>query len=285
VKAKIEDFAREVGDVADLEKLEHAHAATSSPMQIEEINWKQQNQAMREMDSALTSVAGINQELKARIEKASSLEAELQASGRELVETRKSLAKRMNAAADLGPTYDQLERYYKTLLEQNKALNRAQKARQERASEMLAKVSSLQDRFPALQSQLKAGSIGKEMQSKIASVLPIIANKSIDKQRDQLTRIREKLDALTLAFQSRRTLPPPDLKRDPGISSVPTEPSKEAAAGISKADLKKSQSTAGKISVQCNLSLPSCRKWLFLKTKKLQLNKIKTNVSNELNVE
>jgi chromosome segregation ATPase len=280
VKAKIEDFAREVSDVADLEKLEHVHAATSSPMQIEEKNWKQQNQAMREMDSALASVAGMNQKFKARIEKASSLETELQASGRELVGTRKSLAKRMSAAADLGPTYDQLERYYKTLLEQNKALNRAQRARQERASEMLAKVSSLQDRFPALRPQLKAASIGKEMQSKIASVLPIIANKSIDKQRDQLTRIREKLDALTLAFQSRRTLPTPDLKRDPGISSVPTEPSKEAAAGISKADPKKSQSTAGKISVQCNLSLPSCRKWLFLRTNKLQRNKSKTNVAN-----
>lgn len=282
VKAKIEGFARKVGDGAKLAKLDQVDTETPSPGQVGRKNGSQQSQAMRKIDSLLARIAGMSQELNARVEQISKLEAELQASGRQLDKMKNSLAKQMAAADDLDPRYAQLEPYYKTLLVQNKALDRAQRAHQERASELLTRVASLQDRLPALHSQLQASSIGEEIQSKIASVLPILAMENIDQRRNQLAKIREKLGALSLSLQSRRTMPPPEFKSDTETSSVRTEPSKKPATGISKAAPKKSKKTAGKLSVECDLARPSCRKWLFLRKKRLQFKSDTTNVSNEL---
>jgi chromosome segregation ATPase len=265
-----------------LAKSDQVDAETPSPGQVGRKNGSQQSQAMRKIDSLLARIAGTIHELNARVEQISKLEAELQASGRQLDKMKNSLAKQMAAADDLDPRYAQLEPYYKTLLVQNKALDRAQRAHQERASELLTRVASLQDRLPVLHSQLQVGSIGEEIQSKIASVLPILAMENIDQRRNQLAKIREKLGALSLSLQSRRTMPPPELKSDTETSSVRTEPSKKPATGISKAAAKKSKKTAGKLSVECDLARPSCRKWLFLRKKGLQVKNDTTNESNEL---
>jgi len=285
VKAKIEGIARKAGDGPKLANLDHVDTETPTQGPIGRKSQAPQSQAIRKIDSLLARIAGTSQELNARIEQISKLEVEVQATGRELEKRKNSIAKQMTGAADLDPRYAQLESSYKTLLDQNKALDRAQMVHQERASELLTRVTSLQDRLPPLQSQLQASSIGEEIQSKIESVLAMIGTEDIDLRRNDLARIRKKLGAISLSLQSRRTMSAPDLKRDAGTPSVRAVPSKKPAALISKANPKESQNTAGKIKVECKLTLPSCRKWLFLRKKKLLLENDTANVPNGLTVD
>ena len=87
----------------------------------------------------------------------------------------------------------------------------------------------------------------------------------------------------TLGAVSSRRLPPP---REPSDNSITKSISdggdqKEQPIGsIAKAKPEQGNKTASGAAVQCDLSRPSCRRWLFLKNKKFQ--RVKALVVNEI---
>jgi hypothetical protein len=58
--------------------------------------------------------------------------------------------------------------------------------------------------------------------------------------------------------------------------------SQEPVAAVAEDAIKKSKKTPAAGSLECNRSRPSCRRWLFLRKKRLQLNKGTNNVTSQL---
>ncbi len=87
----------------------------------------------------------------------------------------------------------------------------------------------------------------------------------------------------TLGAVSSRRLPPPRVPSDNTITKPISDggDQKEQPVGsIAKAKAEQGNKTASGAAVQCDLSRPSCRRWLFLKNKKFQ--RVKALVANQI---
>ena len=87
----------------------------------------------------------------------------------------------------------------------------------------------------------------------------------------------------TLGAVSSRRLPPPRVPPDNTITKAISDggdQQEQPIGSIAKAKPEQVKKTASGEAVQCDLSRPSCRRWLFLKNKKFQ--RVKALVVNEI---
>jgi len=87
----------------------------------------------------------------------------------------------------------------------------------------------------------------------------------------------------TLGAVSSRRLPPPRVSPDNTITksiSDGGDQQEQPIGSIAKAKLEQGKKPASSAAVQCDLSRPSCRRWLFLKNKKFQ--RVKALAVNEI---
>ena len=209
MKSTINGIGQVNGDEALRTRSDDAQAATSISAQVTEEDQELQRQAMAEVNTSQSRLAKTIAELDNRLGRLSELEDKLQASGNQREQSKSALKQRLVAIADQERRFAKLQKRQQALLGRFDALRQARSESVKRASQVLQQTSLLQDRLPALESQLSGGSLGEQAQNSLALIRSRAAPGQLEQWKLQLAGIDKQLGEFSRLLQSRRPKPAP----------------------------------------------------------------------------
>jgi len=262
VRLEIESFAQEEGVRSGAPDL--AQKVSTSADSVANTYLDQKAEAIRKIDDLLSKLALASRESNERIKRVNDLEAALNTIVAQLDEVMNSLAKQRRAPHALTKRYADLGRRYNTLLHRDKEYRSALAEYEQQASQTLAAIASLQDGISTLQSQLQVATLEDDGKFS-AGLLPSNITADLNQRRNRLEDIERRLGVISGALKSERIVPLPQRTQKELLSEAGAKKPENARVSVSGIDLEKKKRAVSEISVQCDRSLPSCRRWMFLK--------------------
>jgi uncharacterized small protein (DUF1192 family) len=182
----------------------------------------------------------------------------------------KYLHARAETSKKLEVRYEQLDSEINALAERDRSLAERTRNHEKKVSKALAKVSALKGRLSSLSSRFATVSKVAYPVTETSDDAAAAESASITEWNGRLQLLRERLALLGTSIQSKKSAP--SVLSAPGDASAQNEvgAGNDRPVGATSADKGQNPQATTEIDVNCNLSRPSCQRWLHLKRKSLR---------------